>query len=324
MIYHVVSDRAVKGARVYAQSSYAECEFFIADVLTLPWSLFKVLVSEKKKTVVFHEQYSLASLLISYVLTKIFRRKHDLIYDMHDIASLEPYPKMRTKILISFYKALEYTSLRILKIPVITVSKHLSSHISKEYKVLAPVVYSVPPSVLACETSRDKRSQDMRRVLYFGLIEPTRLDVSLLEKIVNKGFKVDLYGIFSSNSDASYKEAISSLVSKSGGDFRGRYSPSDLSFIKNYAGVLMLYDTSSENVKGCLPNKLFQSMVMGVPCVVSSGMVEARNLFQKYNAVVTDVESLSESSRIDWVGVNKEIICLREESRLNFKKTAQI
>ena len=86
----------------------------------------------------------------------------------------------------------------------------------------------------------------------------------------------------------------------------------------------MLYDTSSENVKGCLPNKLFQSMVMGVPCVVSSGMVEARNLFQKYNAVVTDVESLSESSRIDWVGVNKEIICLREESRLNFKKTAQI
>ena len=255
MIYHVVSDRAVKGARVYAQSSYAECEFFIADVLTLPWSLFKVLVSEKKKTVVFHEQYSLASLLISYVLTKIFRRKHNLIYDMHDIASLEPYPKMRTKILISFYKALEYTSLRILKIPVITVSKHLSSHISKEYKVLAPVVYSVPPSVLACETSRDKRFQDMRRVLYFGL---------------------------------------------------------------------MLYDTSSENVKGCLPNKLFQSMVMGVPCVVSSGMVEARNLFQKYNAVVTDVESLSESSRIDWVGVNKEIICLREESRLNFKKTAQI
>ena len=317
-IIHVVSKKAAEGGRIYSQSSYRKACIYYASIYQLPFCLFCLLTKRKAKKVVFHEQYSLISLIISFLINLVLVRKHTLVYDMHDLVEIRNYPKLRTKFLSIIFVVLEFLVLTVFRISVITVSESLSKAIKQRYRVTSYVVYNIPPK-LAHKDSRERKNYfDSSALVYFGIIEPIRLDISTLEDVVSKGYRVDVYGYFSKNCEKHYKNDLEALITSSGGNFKGEYRPDNINFLENYAGVLMIYKTNSKNVKGCLPNKLFQSMRFKKQCVVSRDMLDAWELFSDCGSVVDKVDDLTGPDEVDWNFVNKKIADIEISSKKNF------
>ena len=123
-------------------------------------------------------------------------------------------------------------------------------------------------------------------MVYFGQINEERLPVEYIEKIVQRGFAIDLFGSFESASEA-YKDYIAKNISV---EYRGEFNAAEIqSKLVQYKYSLICIESERSNIRFCCPNKLFQSLSVGVPCIVSNCLKEIIIRFKdKY---VIDFES---------------------------------
>jgi hypothetical protein len=256
-------------------------------------------------------------LISTYLISKFFNLKNlKFVYDIHDIFELNENSAWWRPIAVKIYNPLEAIAFR-LKITFITVSQGLSNHYSKIFGRVPLVVHSIP------QFSRDdiptgRVLGDPLRIVYFGQIKEERMPVEALKYLVEKNCCCDLYGYFSKNSSSDWQNQILNLVRKSGGQYHGRYSPDNLNFLKCYDFSLMIFPSDRVNIRCCLPNKLFQSLLAGVPCIISDNLFEVRSLFGETGYTVT-LDQFGENHHLEKrINLTQRLLEIKDQSVENF------
>jgi hypothetical protein len=230
---------------------------------------------------VFHQLVSIPTLILACLINGLLRRRHKIVYDLHDLIDERSF-KLR------LYRILEGV-LPYFDVSWITVSKFHAEILKQKYGVLARPVYgcSAEPSTKQEILGSVDGASLNRKVVYFGVIAPDRINLHDIETLVSLGYVFDIYGKWVVDQGGGWGTALKDLVASSGGKIWGRYRPGDLGFLSGYRYLLITYKGSENNIRGCMPNKLFQALGAGLICVVSDSMQEIRETFGSTGFVVS-------------------------------------
>ncbi|MCH8492479.1 MAG: hypothetical protein LAT53_04510 [Idiomarina sp.] len=314
IIYHVSTQATSRGSRVsYQMSLYKDSRIIIIpNRFSFNHELFRVLFSPNS-TVVFHQQAMLPQLLLSVILQRFKCFKANLVYDIHDIHNLG-FDWKNIRKLTSFFTKL-FEPLIIRRVKVITVSRTLKRSLFSRYGVTARVVYN-----MGCDglySIRNNNKSD--RCCYFGLISPNRICIDELRTIQRLGIAIDLYGVFSSKVSTKWKSLILELIGSNGGEFKGPYSPDDMEFLLNYSFSYMAFPSTSINIMGSMPNKLFQSLSYGLTCLVYPHQKETVDEFESTGYII-ELSKFSEqnSGFRNCKGLEEKLELFSTKSKRNF------
>jgi glycosyltransferase involved in cell wall biosynthesis len=117
------------------------------------------------------------------------------------------------------------------------------------------------------------------QLVYAGLIKRDRLPLELIEIIgeQDKVVSLDLFGF----SPDDYEDTIHHLVHEKGFKnilFHGPYNESDIvSQLLQYDYFILPFRIQSDNIRYCMPNKIYQALAAGLP-IIASDMVEVSKL----------------------------------------------
>jgi hypothetical protein len=272
------------------------------------------LFSNRSICFVFHEPGMLPLLLFWRLTYSILRSTSStFVYDAHDLIELKVNKGFKHFVLFGFNKILLKTLSKLKGVNFITVSEGLQNIFETLYSVKFSLVYSIPAEFNYPVQFSHKRSN---RLVYFGQINQDRISIDCVKSLVSEGFSIDLYGVFSERSNTHWNEELLGEIRKGGGEFRGRYDPNELEFLRLYTCSLMLFKPST-NIRYCMPNKLFQSLSQGVPVVVNSSLEEVTRVFSGTGAVV-DIKQLRLGIEVDVHLLKKVMSTLICSSKVQF------
>jgi len=239
--------------------------------------LFVLLRKRLFSTFVFHMQSSVPYLLLALIVRFLLRSPVTLVYDIHDLNEWPPAGPAYMRFRFCVFWALERIVIpRVTN--VITVSRGLSWMYHRRYGRSPVVVYNAP----AVDAEAGSRSGPRRAdLVYFGLIDKTRLPRHTVEAIAESGMVLDIYGIVQ-ETDPAYLAWLDDRVKLGSVRLMGRYGANDLRFLWKYVFALLVYEEGEVNVRYCLPNKVFQAALHELPCLVSRGLVECRMKFRRF------------------------------------------
>lgn len=235
--------------------------------------------------------------LLVGVLCKFTRKKLHLIYDTHEFASNDvPY---ESKISQKIKYVLERILIRFAE-QVITVSESIAVAYSDLYKIPKPhVVHNCPQYVEQSRHNlfRDKFAirDDQTIFLYQGGFGPGRGIEILLDVFsqftTDKNILVFMgYGILESeilNKAENFKTIF----------FHEAVPPSILLDYTSSADFgVIFYEDSCLNHRFCLPNKLFEYLMAGVP-VITSQLLEIQRLVESQNIGVVAFDNTASGFR---------------------------
>lgn len=313
---HVCKRLAASGNRVQGQRTYtADADICVLKKRALfPANLARRVIGSKGTVFVFHQQSTLPALLISYLLARLLGRGHGFVYDMHDLAQPNPWSSPRERWIIRLYTALEYLIAR-LNIQVLTVSKGLQAVFQSRYRGSASVVYSLGLN----QPLRAEHSESRSGVVYFGQIKQERIPLEHIDMLQKAGLTLDIHGVFPGEVAQCWRERLQRAVAASGGAVHGPYTPDNMAFLAEYRFSLLTFHVARENIRFCMPNKLFQSLSLGLICVVSDEMTEILDTFRASGAVVPlSTFGRGAEAQVDWRETDKIIHRLATDSRQNF------
>lgn len=267
--------------------------------LSLVWQIIRIIKFETAPVFVFHMQSSLPLLVATRVLLLLMGKTTRLVYDIHDLLER---PRDRSR-----YRYLRYVILYGLEaltfrwnVRILTVSRGLSRIYYLRYQRSPVVVYNIPRMAATKLQTQKKRSG----VVYFGQISAARLSIKTLEEIAIKFGEIHVHGVFSKGVDPEYMRDLRRMVDKQQVVLHGRYDPDDLSFLDKYNVSLMLFSKGRNNIRFCMPNKLFQSLARGVPCMISESLREVQLSFRNFPEWVFQASDLS-ADRMRYVTAHK-------------------
>lgn len=314
-VFHVCNERAAKGSRIFAQRKMLEAEFIVENGVLPSATLIRSILKGCGDSYIFHQQVKLPSLLLSWALNRVLRRDHILVYDMHDLAEKSPRMRVGGLLYLRISLIMEWLVAR-LGISVITVSKGLADIYCERTgrETCIYIVYNIPQENKVVKV-KDGRSN---KLVYFGQINSDRVDLKLFRSLVSKGYSIDLYGYFSSGEPLFQKELLA-IIRQGEGQYHGIYYPDHSEFLEGYFGCLLVYESNLNNIKYCLPNKLFQALDYGLVCIVSSSLIEATELFGSTNFVIKfdEMNKLCDS-HLNVDCLNIKLAKMKEISRNNF------
>ncbi|WP_375321591.1 hypothetical protein [Aliivibrio logei] len=264
-------------------------------------SIYHIIRKYSNSTLIVHQQSNLLNLLFICLLNFVFQRNINIIYDIHDLIELKSKGyKARVALFLSFiFESIVFR----LNIKFLTVSSGLSRVLYCKYKRSVSVYYSMPNPKHITYQEDDKKEET---IVYFGIINETRLSIEVIEKICNAGIKLDIYGYFSRES-IEYQLEIKKLIDRGVIQLKGKYKPDNIgNIVSKYPVSLMLFESNSINIRYCLPNKLFQSISSGVPCVILDNLFEVNLKFKKTGGVVLLDDFLTK--RIKKVNIDIDIM----------------
>lgn len=240
-------------------------------------TLLALLRKQRFSAIVFHMQSSVPYLLLALAARFLTGTRVVLVYDIHDLnewpAAGPAYMRFR---FCSFW-VLEGIAIRCAD-RVLTVSRGIASIYYGRYRRPLTVVYNAPAMVSA---QPGPASGSREGLVYFGLINKTRLPRHVIDAISDLGMRVDVYGILYEN-DPEYLSWLDEKVKGGCVRLMGRYSANSLQFLSGYSFALLVFEQGELNLRYCLPNKLFQAILHGLPCVVSHELVECRMKFKRF------------------------------------------
>lgn len=233
---------------------------------------------------IFHQQRCLLNLLLFYLLAGVLSNERvNIIYDIHDLHERKTLRSLKLKVSFWLFFSLEFL---VFKIPIryMTVSRGISLIYYKRFKKKVAVVRNIPSPSNPLSPVAQRVGE--RVLVYFGAINEKRLPLETVRFFVEKGYKIDIYGKYIAANDG-FREDLESLVGKRGGKYCGSYTPGNLGGkLDGYSASLMIFDDSLLNIRYCLPNKLFQSIDMRLPCIVSPNLYESKLIFKNTGFVV--------------------------------------
>lgn len=282
-VVHVCKFPATKASRLKMQLEWLDARVMdnSGDVGTLRLGygeIFRLLSRRQCDLLVFHMQSALPYLFFSVLVAMVIGAGCRVVYDIHDLNELPRQGGRYLRLRYAAFVMLECLVFKISRVGLITVSKGLSRIYFRRYGRSPAVVYNIPkPGGPLAVAESHRRSG----VVYFGLIDKIRIPLGVLKEICESGTILNVYGIIR-ETDPAYLMAFKDLVSRGLVQFKGPYSPSNLHFLDDYACSLLLFEEGELNIRYCLPNKLFQSLSAGVPCVCSPGLFEVGNVFKRF------------------------------------------
>lgn len=239
-------------------------------------TLFVLLRKRLFSTLVFHMQSSVPYLLFALIVRFLLRSPVAFVYDIHDLNEWPPAGSAYMRFRFCVFWVLERIVIPRLG-TVITVSRGLSLIYYKRYGRSLLVVYNAP----AAPPERSLRQDRRAGLVYFGLIDQTRLPSHTVDAIAETGMVLDVYGVVQEE-EREYLSWLDQRARDGRIRLMGRYGADGLEFLSKYMFALLVYEEGEVNVRYCLPNKVFQAALYGLPCVVSRGLVECRLMFRRF------------------------------------------
>lgn len=337
IVIHIYKANCFEASRVLLQFSWLNCQTFflhrsdqlgqvdvddersVTSALLSLREIWRMAYGHKVEKIcwIFHAQSSLIYLYFLVMLRLIFRaRNFEVVYDVHDLNEWPEEKNFRSSLRYLVLYFLEFFASRF-RIAITTVSKGLARIYFKRFRRSPSVIYNVTFEVNRenIYELNEKFNNDRRDIVYFGLVEPERLPVSLVQDFLNndKTSNFDIYGRAPKGVAINYIEHLLKFVANDRMRFLGPYKPSAMGFLKKYRFSWMCFESDRLNIRYCMPNKLFQSLSAGLCCVVSDSLIEARALFGDACLSYHDFITMSENN--DYSLVN-EIIWSEVDDRL--------
>lgn len=312
-VVHVCIPNTARGSRVHAQLLLDHGRI---SLLPGVWPGIRNLLltwrNPQPATFVFHQHTSLAMLMVNIAVSKVLRRPHRFVLDLHDLAETQPTMGPGMRLYTSVMRRLEVVAARG-GCQLLTVSQGLARIITRNTGRETAVFMNIPTN---SKDEVDVRRSVRNRACYFGVVTPQRFDLASLRALAGTGMQVDLWGRLPQGLYPDFCKHLLSEVHRSGGSFRGEYLPDDTTFLDDYGWSLMLFKVDNLNLRYCLPNKLFQSLNHHVACLVSPELQEIKDLFGETGAVQTLDDVLSCPDRCpDWQAVDERLSNLRSASQ---------
>lgn len=252
-------------------------------------------VETNKNIVVLHQQQMLV-FAIALIVTLPRRRHRQLLIDLHD-KTTSPWKSnsLKSFILLSLQNFI-FLTLRFFDVNFMTVSSWHAAYFGKYINKHVSVVFSMPKPIELIKAKPLIRNASPRLV-YFGILTPSRLSLKLLDKISNlRNVNLAIYGQF--GKDQVYNEKLNLMLSKCDNiQFVGSYTGNSIvQSIANANALLIYFECMSDlNLIHCLPNKLFQSLSIGLPVIINPDMIECASILDELSAFIPISECANNS-----------------------------
>ncbi|MEJ6533226.1 hypothetical protein [Pseudoalteromonas lipolytica] len=276
---HILKGSKNTSSRVYSQ---IEIDEFEVKEKTPLISIELLMKKPSYEVYIFHQHAMLLNLLLFYFFhIFLFKRDVEIVFDIHDLNEI----KIKRFIISKIYWIIhEFNEIIVFKLPIkyITVSKGLARILYMKHKKPVFIYFNV------CKPKSPKslNEKDSQKLVYFGQLNEERLPLSVLNLFLEKGYAIDFYGTVNTAS----KEYLSYINSSKKLKFKGAFNSSDIqNIIVNYSYSLICIESRRPNIRFCCPNKLYQSLSVGVPCVVSNFLREV--LIRHKSNAVTDIKA---------------------------------
>ena len=259
---------------------------------------YRVFTFYREKKILIINVHSLALLPLGYFLKLFYSAK--LIYDTHELETETNGSKGVRKLLAKFVE-----KILIRKTDhVFVVSESIADWYKKAYNINRPTVVLNVPKI--CDISKKnyfrddfKISKDQIIVLYQGGLCKGR-GVELLLNSFSQRVDDKVVIIFMGYGEL--EDDVKQIATKSNRIFFHSAVPPDevLSFTASADIGVSFIENTCLSYYYCLPNKLFEYAMVGLPVIVSD-MKEMRDVVEKYNmGLVVDGDSVEEiNSAID-------------------------
>ncbi len=291
--------------------------FFHKALNYMIWVLDSIKVGKKYNATVVH-CHDIDALLVGVIL-KLYSRCQ-LIFDAHELQSEQWNKSQNPFVRRILTRSAELILIRFVD-HLITVSQSiLNWYIHRHAHLNGILVRNVPTASFKCSSSnflRDqfKISQDELVFIYLGVLDASRGLLALLNAFSNANVKHHIVFMGSGDFESEIKNA--ERLQKN-----IHYHPpvpfSEVLSVANSADVgISFIPSSCLNFEYCLPNKVFEYILSGLP-VVSSNLTEIKHLLTDYQAgwIVDDEEGLRKFLLTIGIENVKAVSCgLRERSK---------
>jgi len=271
-VCHILKSSINNSSRVYSQKELDGGTFLDKSSLIN----FALLFTKPASNIyVFHQHAMLINLILFYFKCTFISipKRPRIVFDVHDLNECKGPFLSKHFFHYIIHMSAEYVAFILPNITFMTVSKGLSRVLFKRYKKTVLVVPNLCKPVVF-----NNENKHCRKVIYFGQINERRIPISFIKNLNDIGFEVDLYGVFSGEGADQYKSTLRDLYP---GSYKGSYNANNIQNIVSQYHFSLLYIKSNKvNIRFCLPNKLFQSLSVGVPCIISPELHEVNLTFR--------------------------------------------
>lgn len=288
-IVHVSRNSLSRSSRIQYQMSYDDGAHIGETKLLDYQAIRRIFQNRRLKQVIFHQHACLPNLILALCYRAFSRNKINIAFDIHDLLEFQledMTPKKFAFFIMAFaLQRIVFAS----NVNLLTVSPDIADLITQKYRVHVTTILNTARQKTHLTSSELKKE---KRIVYFGSINNERLKKEALMPFFEAGYKLDVYGVFG---QSFTEHDLKSLALREDQiNYLGPYEAHNiLKYIEKYCASWMVFGSKSQNYKFCLPNKLFQSLSVGVPCIVHENMISARNLAKVGFEIYTDVDFIT-------------------------------
>lgn len=303
-VCHVINGSIEKSSRVFTQSKLdngmvLDCTKVIS---------FSFLYQKPKARIyVFHQHAMLVNLIFFYIRCVFLSNKQrpEIIFDIHDLNELKGKGTFRNHVYCAFHSTTEKIVFMLPELRFMTVSRGLSKLLFIKYGKSAFVNPNIcQPINTWSESVSEKKITN--RVVYFGQLNASRLPLKTIEKLESKGFSVDVFGVFKGHESVKYQAELEKRYPSC---YKGEYRADNIQkLISLYKFSILSIDSTKLNIRYCLPNKLFQSLSVGLPCIISPNLREINIRFKGQGIIsMNEVTVFSEVQSLNYNDYYKKV-----------------
>ncbi len=254
--------------------------------------LYRITFFYRKKNIKMVNIHSIALLPFGVFLKYFYRAK--LVYDTHELETeTGDYSPMRKKLA----KFMEKTFIKKCDI-VFVVSENIADWYAKEYEIQRPIVVKNAPRLIdSKKTNHFRENLDIKDnsiiVLYQGGLSKGR-GVDLLLECFKKREDDKVVIVFMGYGQLE-EEIKNASKEKNNIFFHPAVAPEIVLEYTSSADIgISFIENTCLSYYYCLPNKLFEYAMAGLPVIVSN-MKEMRELVEKYNMGIVVIDDKIES-----------------------------
>lgn len=301
--------------------------FIVSLIKYLYYLIYAIFLIYKIKPKIVHCN-DFPTLLVSLFIERDIK----VVYDSHEIFSeLDYIPKFLRRII----RLIEKYLLRRKVDLFITTDEFRINYFLDIYKVYEKksiYLYNVPQyRDFSCNLKKKKKDKGTFSAIYFGSIQPGRYieEIILAGKYLSNGFRIVVLG----PSNKAHMDYLKKLVEINGIENKIIFEePLPYELLLERVGIedvsLVFYDNKSLNNYFCSPNKLFESIMVGLPIIASNNPILKKIVGENEIGIILDeivpykiAKAIMDISKKDLTIIRKR--CLELAKIYNWEKESR-